>query len=166
MNSPSDNTAIGSELRSDAQQLKSAAGDRLHKEVEARKGTAATQAKAVSSAVERTADQLDQDSPEWLRSALQKGATQIQRFADTLEQKDSRQILNEVRTFARDNPGTFLAACAAAGFAASRLVKAGGSEQQQGFETPNQGPPPQVDEPMFRSPGAQGSRQPTGGEFV
>ena len=128
---PSQSTtgAAASELRDDAKQLGSTAANRLHSEVDARKGTAADQAKSVSSALERTAGELDEGAPEWLKSAFRQGAQQIQRFADTIEQKDSRQILGEVQSFARERPGTFLAACAAAGFAAARILKAG-SEQQ------------------------------------
>ena len=119
----------GDELRSDAQQIGSKAADRLHREVDARKGNAANQAKSVSNAIQGAAGQLDDSTPAWLRSAFQQGAEQIQRFAETLEQKDSRQILNEVQSFARQRPALFLGACAAAGFAASRVFKAGGEQQ-------------------------------------
>ncbi len=172
MNSPSNNEpglpnepGLKGELRSDAQELGSKAKDRVHSELDARKSTAATQVRSASSAIERAASELDEGSPEWLRSTFQQGARQIQRFADTLEQKDSRQILGDVRTFARDNPTTFLAACAAAGFAASRLFKAGAPDNSSEFSGANQGPPPQVDEPMFRGT-APDVAQPAGGEFV
>lgn len=159
--------AIADELRSDAKELGSSAKERIHSEVETRKSSAADQAKSVSSALERTAGELDNDAPQWLQSALRKGATQIQRFADSIEQKDSREILSDVRTFARDNPTTFLAACAAVGFAAARVFKAGGSDDPSQFRSQTQGPPPQVDEPTFRSTGASSTAsQTTGGEFV
>ena len=173
MNSPStnqpgmpDEPGLQGELRSDAQELSSKAKNRLHGELDARKGTAASQARSASSAMERAASELDDGSPEWLRSAFQQSARQIQRFADTLEQKDSREILNDVRTFARDNPTTFLAACAAAGFAAARLFKAGEPTTASDFSPPNQGPPPQVEEPMFRSSEPDPTAQRAGGEFV
>ena len=121
----------GSELRSDAKQLGSTAANRLHSEVDARKGTAASQAKSVSDAIHNAAGQLDQGAPAWLKSAFQQGADQIQRFAETLEQKDSRQILGEFQSFARERPGVFLGACAAAGFAAARIFKAGGEQQDR-----------------------------------
>jgi ElaB/YqjD/DUF883 family membrane-anchored ribosome-binding protein len=118
------------ELRSDAQQLTSKAANRIHSEVDARKGNAAEQAKSVSNAMQAAAGQLDESAPTWLKSAFQQGADQIQRFADTIEQKDSRQILNEVQNFARERPALFLGACAAAGFAAARIFRAGGEEQE------------------------------------
>jgi ElaB/YqjD/DUF883 family membrane-anchored ribosome-binding protein len=135
---PLDPGGAGSEIRSDAQQLGSSAANRLHGEVDARKGQAADQAKSVSSAIQKAAGELDGSAPEWLKSAFRQGAEQIQRFADIIEQKDSRQLLGEAQDFARKNPGTFLAACAAAGFAAARVLKAGGEQQSsQGLAAPS-----------------------------
>lgn len=117
------------ELRSDAKELGNSAANRIHSEVDARKDAAVDQAKSVSSAIQRVAGEMDQSAPDWLKSALQQGAQKIQRFADTIEHKDSRELVREVQGFARNNPGTFLAACAAAGFAAARILKAGGDAQ-------------------------------------
>jgi len=142
-----------SELRSDAKHIGAKAADRLHSEIDARKGDAASQAKTVSNAILSAAGQLDDSSPAWLRSAFQQGAEQIQRFAETLEQKDSRQILDEVQSFARQRPGIFLGACAAAGFAASRLFRIGGEQQsteQFGNTTGDQSQPWGDGEPELR----------------
>lgn len=124
-----DGGGTSSELRSDAQQLGNTAANRIHSEVDARKDTAANQAKSVSSAIQRAAGEMGQDTPDWLKSALRQGADKIQNFADTIERKDSRELMREAQDFARNNPGTFLAACAAAGFAAARILKAGGQQQ-------------------------------------
>lgn len=154
-----------SELKSDAQQLGSKAANRLHSEVDARKDTAVDQAKSVSSAIQRTADGLDEETPTWLKSAFQKSADQIQRFADSIEQKDSRQLMSEAQNFARNSPGTFLIACAAAGFAAARVLKAGGETGSAGDNQPAQ--PPFGDEPAFRSTSSQPSgRLNAPGEFA
>jgi hypothetical protein len=122
---PSQNAGTGSELAADAKQVTSKAVDRVHSELDSSKGDAATQAKSVSTAIQRAAGELDEGTPAWLKSALQQGADQIQRFADSIEQKDSRQLVGDVQTFARERPAVFLAACAAAGFAAARIFKAG-----------------------------------------
>ncbi len=155
--------AATDELRSDAKQLGSTAADRIHSEVDTRKSSAVDQARSVSSAIQRTAGELDESAPAWLKSAFQQGAEQIQRFAETLERRDSRQLVGEVQTFARDRPGTFLAACAAAGFAAARIFKAGG-EQATGFGQPQ----PQAavgDEPSFGASQEPAFRA-NSGEFV
>ena len=126
----SESGGVAQELRSDAQQIGSTAKDRIHSAVESRKSDAAGQARSAANAIQRAAGELDQGAPAWLRSAFQQGADQIQRFAETLEQKDSRQLMSEVQSFARERPALFLGACAAAGFAVSRVFKAGGEQQQ------------------------------------
>jgi ElaB/YqjD/DUF883 family membrane-anchored ribosome-binding protein len=141
----------GDELRSDAQQLGSKATDRIHSEVDARKGQAVDQAKSVSSAIQRAAGELDDGAPTWLKSAFQQGAEQVQRLADAIDQKDSRQLVNEAQNFARERPGVFLAACAAAGFAAARIFRAGGQQQgsgQYGASSDFDRPQPWDDEQM------------------
>ena len=122
-----------SELRSDAEKLGGTAANRIHSEVDARMDTAVGQAKSLSSAIEQTAGRLDQGAPDWLKSALRQGAQKIQAFADTIENKDSRTLLRDAQEFARTNPGTFLAAFAAAGFATARILKAG-AEPAQGAQ--------------------------------
>lgn len=169
MQSPSENGGgMSDELRSDAKQISKTASNRIHSELDARKGDAAHQAKSVSSAIDRAAGELN-DAPQWLQSAFQQGATQVRRFADTLEQKDSREILNDVRNLARQNPGTFLAGCAALGFAAARIFKAGAPDDsmQQDQSRQPQFPPAQVEEPMFRPTGDSSAPSPNRtGEFA
>lgn len=124
--------AVGSDVLSDAKSLGATALDRVHSELDNRKGTAAAQVKSVSTALETAVDQLDPGTPQWLKSALEQGASQIQAFAASLEQKDSRELAAMVSDFARQSPGTFLGSCAAAGFAAARVLKAGGANTGQG----------------------------------
>ena len=119
------------ELRGDAQTLRDTAKDRIYTRVDAGKGTAATQAKSLSSALDAAAGEL-KDSPDWLRSLVQQGAQSLQRFSDTLQNKEPRELTRDVQQLARDNPGVFLAGCAAAGFAAARVLKAGVPESSPG----------------------------------
>jgi hypothetical protein len=163
---PGESSAIGTELRSDAQQLGASANNRIHSELDARKGAAAEQAKSISSAIGRASDELGDNAPQWIKSAFQQGAQQVQRFADTLEFKDSREIVRDIQTIARNNPGAFLAGCAALGFAAARIFKAGASDGAPSDIRPRQFPPVQGEEP-FRSPGADAIGSPSpAGEFV
>ena len=129
---PSQNNdqGIGQELKQDTKSIGSAAVNRLHSEVDSRKSDGISQIQEVSSALKKTADELGDNSPNWLKSAIEQGADQITRFASTLEQKDSRELADDVRMFAQQSPGTFLAACTALGFAASRVFKAGASDAQ------------------------------------
>lgn len=116
---------LRNELREDAQALTQAASDQLHDELDSRKEPLVGQAKSVSSALDKAASELvGGQAPVWLKSALEQGAQQIKQLAETIEGKDSRELVSGVRRLARDNPATFLAACAAAGFAISRIFRA------------------------------------------
>ncbi|EZP74358.1 hypothetical protein BV96_00446 [Sphingomonas paucimobilis] len=133
------------ELRDDAQKLSTTAAERVHSEVDARKSPVVEQARSVSSALDSAARELSGGQTlGWLNSLFEQGAQQIRQLADTLEQKDSRQLMDDVRSIARNNPGTFLAAFAAAGFAASRVLRAGpetGSGSLQPGAQPGGSPP-------------------------
>ena len=116
---------LRNELRGDARTLTDAASQRLHSEVDARKGGAINQAKTLSTALDNAANGLGSDTPSWLRSAFEEASQTLQRIADSVEQKDSRQLTQDLQQVARTNPGTFLAASALAGFAAARVLQAG-----------------------------------------
>ena len=160
--------ATSTELRSDAKQLGDSAANRIHSEVDARKDTAVGQAKSVSTALDRAVGEMDQNTPDWLKSAFRQGAQKIQTFAGTIEQKDSRELLRDAQDFARNNPGTFLAACAAAGFAAARILKAGGEQQggEQRAQDRQSGPPTYPDDRMTTPAQMQPAGDGTRGEFA
>lgn len=126
------------ELRSDASTITDSAKQRLQSEVDARKGTAAEQAKSISSALDTAAGEL-KDSPDWLQSMFRKGAQTVQQFADSIDQKDSRQLTRDVQQMARTNPATFLGACALAGFAAARVLKAGTESSSDAYSDSGSG---------------------------
>jgi hypothetical protein len=140
---------LRSELRGDAQTLTDAATQRLHTEVDARKGGAVSQVKSVSTAIGSAANELGADAPTWLRSALEKASQTIQKVADSVEQKDSRQLSQDLQQVARSNPGTFLAVSALAGFAAARVLQAG-----TGSSTRSQVQPYGTDESFGSSEGS------------
>jgi hypothetical protein len=117
--------SLGSELRSDARTIKESASQRLHREVDARKGGAVDQAKAVSSVLDRAAEELGQHGPSWLQSAVKSVSRSVHELAETVEGKDSQALTRDVQRIAREHPGSFLAACAFAGFAAARVMQAG-----------------------------------------
>jgi hypothetical protein len=117
---------LGDELKQDAAKLGNVAGERLSSEAESHKGEIASQARSVSSALEKAAGELGgQETPDWLRSSLQQGAETLQRLADSVENKNPRELLDDFNALGRDHPGAFLGACALAGFAVARVFKAG-----------------------------------------
>jgi len=118
---------VGDELSHDASQLKSTATERVQQEADTRKGQAAQIAGSASSALGKAAEQLKQDgnAPDWLGSAMRQAAGSIDRLASEIDGRSVNQLGQQLTGFARSNPGAFLAASAAAGFAAARLLRAG-----------------------------------------
>lgn len=119
------------ELSGDAQRLKDTAAHRAEQEADAQKGKATSAAHSTSSALEKAAEELrnDANAPSWLSSAFETTAKEIDRFASGLENKNAGDIRRDVTEFARRSPTAFLAASAAAGFAAARFLRAGSEYQ-------------------------------------
>ncbi len=126
-NSASTRSAAGEELSRDASQLKDTAGQRIEQEADTRKGQAAQIAGSASSALSKAASELEQDdnAPDWLGSAMRHAASSIDRLAGEIDGRSVNQMGQQLMNFARSNPGTFLAASAATGFAAARMLRAG-----------------------------------------
>ncbi len=120
-------SAVGDELKQDASRLKEDVASRAKQEAESRKGQAAQLAGSASSALDTAARDLrdNPDAPDWMASALQQAARSIEGLASHVEGRSIEQLGLEVAGFARRNPGTFLVASAAAGFAVSRVLRAG-----------------------------------------
>lgn len=123
---------VRDELKQDAEHLRETVADRGKHEAESRKDEAAHAAGAASSALEAAADDLESnpDAPDWMSSALQQAARKIEGVASQIEGRSIDDIASRVTRFARENPGSFLAASAAAGFAAARVMRAGVDRQR------------------------------------
>lgn len=94
-------------------------------------------------------------------------AERVDAVGSWLENREPRDLLDEVRRYARRNPGTFLAACATIGFVGGRLTRGlreDADEQQarrdQRALTPGytEGYAPAYGEPVTTSPQAYGGR--------
>lgn len=124
-----DNTASGvrEEFGRDAERLKETAADRARQEAEKGKGQAARTAQSASSALRSAAGELENDdsAPAWLASAVRQTADKLGQLAGQVDNRSVDDIQQQVVRFARSNPATFLAASAAAGFAAARVLRAG-----------------------------------------
>ena len=120
--------ASAADFKQDGEQLAGKAVDALQSEADKRKDGLADQAKSISRAVSSAADAFEKQGdqlPVWLTNGVRTVASSVEQFAGTLDGKSSTELFSEVKKFAGDRPGIFLAACAAAGFAASRVLSAG-----------------------------------------
>lgn len=128
---PPSGQGVSGEIAQDAGRLKDAAMNRARREADVRKNDAAKAAHSASSALDKAAEELKRDdgAPDWLASAFTSTASGIDRFASSVESRSPDEIGREVSRFARHSPAAFLAASAAAGFAAARFLRAGAEYQ-------------------------------------
>lgn len=125
---------VRDELKHDAEHLKDTATGRAKQEAESRKGQAAQMVGSASSAFSTAAEQLQQnpDAPDWMASAIQQAARKMDAMASQIDGRSVDDLSRQVTSFARDNPAAFLAASAAAGFAAARVLRAGADKKRHG----------------------------------
>ena len=147
-NSPKPATAprtrpLREEVTEDMSRLKDAAGHRASQEIKDGERKAASAANYAASAIEQAAGSLrdDEDAPVWLAEALETTARKISGFAGAIEGRSLTDMRHDINHFARENPGAFLAASAAAGFAAARFLRAGEAyrahHRQEGARRPS-----------------------------
>lgn len=125
-------SGLREELGQDTAHLRETLAGRARQEAETGKNKALNLARPATDAIGAAANQLrdNPDAPEWMASGLQSLARQIERLASDLEGRSLDDLGRDASRFARDNPGTFLAASAAAGFAAARLLRAGADKKR------------------------------------
>ncbi|MCW2777233.1 MAG: hypothetical protein JWN17_958 [Frankiales bacterium] len=83
-----------------------------------------SQTEKATTALRDVAKQLSEgDTSGVVGTVLSEVGTRVQTLADALEQKGPQGLLEDVRRYARSNPGTFLLGAALAGLVTGRLVK-------------------------------------------
>lgn len=129
---PQQTSRVTDELKHDASHLRDTVGARAKEETDSRKGQAVQVAGSASSALKTAADDLrnNPEAPNWMASALEQAARKIDGLASHVDGRSVDQLGRDISEFARRSPGTFLAASAAAGFAAARVVRAGMDKKQ------------------------------------
>lgn len=149
---------VGNELLQNAGRLKDSVGARAKQEAESRKGDAVQVAGSASAALNSAAENLERNSnaPDWMASALQGAARQIDRLAGHVDGRSIDDLGREIAQFARSHPGAFLAASAAAGFAAARVLRAGADKQRHDKASANTSPADVTDYPYGGDSTAQG----------
>lgn len=135
MTTPSETAGgLREELGQDTAHLRDTLKQRARTEADTRKEAAVGLAGPASKALGAAADDLraNPEAPDWMASGLQQVARQIDRIAGDLNGRSVDDLTRDAARFARENPGTFLAASAAVGFAAARLLRAGAEHKQHG----------------------------------
>jgi hypothetical protein len=105
-----------------ARDVANSAKDRIDAAVTQRKSLSADYIGSIAQAAGRAANEFHNDLPqaaEYIRQA----ADQIQGVADTVRERDVRDLLGEVQDFARRQPTLFFGGAVVLGFAALRFLK-------------------------------------------
>lgn len=76
----------------------------------------------VADAVHRSGEQFA-GKQDWIAGAIERGASELTTLAGSLRQADIGTIVQQVQVFARRQPGLFVGASLAAGFALARFGK-------------------------------------------
>ncbi|WP_144674606.1 hypothetical protein [Arthrobacter sp. U41] len=131
-------THVASEVKTNARDLLQQAKSDLTDQAGTQQQKAAEGIRAISSQLTTMADASDQ--PGVAADLVRQAAERSQSVASWLENRDPGSLLEEVKSFARQRPGTFLLAAAGAGLLAGRLgrsLQAGAPDTQQTSSKPS-----------------------------
>jgi hypothetical protein len=81
---------------------------------------------SVASAVRQSTQKLRDERHETIAQYVEQAATELDRFASNLKNKDVPALFNDAQRFARRNPAVFIGAAFAIGLAAARFFKSSG----------------------------------------
>ena len=129
---------VASEVKSNARGLLHQAKSDLTEQAGTQQQKAAEGIRTISSQLHTMADASDQ--PGVATDLIRQAAERSQSVASWLENRDPGSLLEEVKSFARQRPGTFLLAAAGAGMLAGRLgrsLQAGAPDTQQAPSKPS-----------------------------
>jgi ElaB/YqjD/DUF883 family membrane-anchored ribosome-binding protein len=114
-----------------AQELRVGAGAKLREQVDERSTQAGEQVLAVSDALKRSSEQLRTEGKASTANVVEQVARRAEDFGGYLKGTNADAILGDIEDFARRRPWLTGGIAAAAGFVASRFVKASSARRYQ-----------------------------------
>jgi len=128
----------GSAIRDQAAGLAGTVKDQLARQAQAQKDNLAGRIGAVAQQVHSAADEL-RERESWLAELLDRGARELDHFADDFKNRDLASVAGSVENFARRQPALFMGAAVAVGFALTRLARSGLEGSSSGYGAGDQG---------------------------
>lgn len=122
--------SLKGEARDRAQSLKAQAGERARSYAEDGKARATSALGEFAQVINDTASTVDERLGSEYGEYARKTAQSVERFAQSLENKDVEELFNDARDLIRKSPAVAIGTAAAVGFALVRLVKAGIEPQE------------------------------------
>jgi hypothetical protein len=121
------------------QETKDTVRSRVREQVDQRSTQAGGQVRSTGQALRSTSEKLREEGQDGPARAAERAADQAEKVGGWLEQSDADRILRDVEGFGRRQPLAVVAIGLAAGFAASRFMKASSRSrfQQSGAGQPS-----------------------------
>ncbi|WP_346958493.1 hypothetical protein [uncultured Arthrobacter sp.] len=141
---------VAGEVKSNAKDLINQARTDLTAQAGTQQQKAAQGLRSISSELHTMADASDQ--PGVATDLIRQAAERSQSVATWLDNRDPGSLLSEVKSFARQRPGTFLLAAAGAGILAGRLSRSLSAGAPDTATTGTTGTPAQYSAPVTRVP--------------
>lgn len=107
--------------------------------IEQRKRSAAQRVDEIAQAIGRSGEQFGETEPS-LADMANRLADTVGNFATRLREGSIEDLIDDTRTFARRNPGLFIASGVLAGFALARFAKASASRVERTVSEPDDAP--------------------------
>lgn len=111
-----------SQLGDAALDMANSAKDKVEAQVTQRKSIGADYIASIAQATGRAANEFEADVPQ-AAHYIREASEQIQSVADTVRERDVRELVGEVQEFARRQPTLFFGGAVVLGFAALRFLK-------------------------------------------
>lgn len=105
-----------------ARDMANSAKDKVEAQVTQRKSIGADYIASIAQATGRAANEFDADVPQ-AAHYIRQASEQMQSVADTVRERDVRELVGEVQDFARRQPTLFFGGAVVLGFAALRFLK-------------------------------------------
>ena len=143
-----------------AQEVRGQAGDRVRQELDLRSTQAGGQVSTTAAAIRRVGEELRQDGNQGVAKYADQMAERVERLGSYLSQSSADRMLHDAESFARRQPWLVTLGGAAAGFLASRFVKASSANRYQRYDAENGNSAAALASPPTRDPGTVPSAQP------
>jgi UDP-N-acetylglucosamine 2-epimerase len=111
-----------SQLGNSARDMANTAKDKVESEVRERKSVGADYIGSIAQATHRAANEFETEIPQ-AAHYIRQAAEQMQGVANTVRERDVRELVGEVQSFARRQPTLFFGGAVVLGFAALRFLK-------------------------------------------
>jgi CRP-like cAMP-binding protein len=128
---------LGDRLQHEAQRLTQQAKDQGQALFQDQKYAMAEQVSGLASALHSTAEHLRTQDQSAMAQYTQQAAEGLQRFSQTLKDRDLGSLMGQIENFARHQPGAFIGSAALLGFMAARFLKSSGERRSHPSHTPS-----------------------------